>query len=95
MAGLADFARTHKLGASHFTAIGAFRDVTLGYFDWESKRYNKIPVNEQDEVLSLIGDVEIKDGEPKVHAHVVVGRPDGSIANNLWRLANDRHLHAG
>jgi predicted DNA-binding protein with PD1-like motif len=78
MAGLAEFARANKLGASRFTAIGAFRDVTLGYFDWEKKAYQKIPVREQVEVLSLIGDVALKDGEPKVHAHVVVGRSDGS-----------------
>ena len=78
MAGLVEFARANALGASHFTAIGAFRDVTLGYFDWEAKDYRKIPVREQVEVLSLIGDVALKDGEPKVHAHVVVGRSDGS-----------------
>ena len=36
------------------------------------------PRGEQVEVLSLIGDVALKDGEPKVHAHVVVGRSDGS-----------------
>lgn len=78
MAGLVEFAKLNHLGASHFTAIGAFRDVTLGYFDWESKEYTRIPVSEQVEVLSLIGDVALKDGEPKVHAHVVVGRSDGS-----------------
>jgi predicted DNA-binding protein with PD1-like motif len=47
-------------------------------FLWESKQHDKIPVREQVEVLSLIGDVALKDGEPKVHAHVVVGRSDGS-----------------
>ncbi len=54
MAGLVAFAEEHKLSAARFTAIGAFRDVTLGYFDWESKQYRKIPVGEQVEVLSLI-----------------------------------------
>ena len=78
MTGLVEFARANSLGASHFTAIGAFRDVVLGYFDWEAKQYKKIPVGEQVEVLSLIGDVATQDGEPKVHAHVVVGRSDGS-----------------
>jgi predicted DNA-binding protein with PD1-like motif len=78
MSGLVEFARANRLGASRFTAIGAFRDVTLGYFDWETKQYRKIPVREQVEVLSLIGDVALKDGEPKVHAHVVVGCSDGS-----------------
>jgi uncharacterized protein len=78
MSGLAEFAKAHSLGAAQFTAIGAFRNVTLGYFDWESKQYRKIPVREQVEVLSLIGDVSLDDGEPKVHAHVVVGRSDGT-----------------
>ncbi len=78
MAGLKEFAETMKLGAAQITAIGAFRDVTLGYFDWEKKAYQKIPVNEQVEVLSMIGDVAQQDGKPKVHVHVVVGRSDGS-----------------
>ena len=60
------------------TAIGAFSSVKLGYFDWETKAYRTIPVDEQVEVLSLLGDVATKDGEPAVHAHVVVGRSDGT-----------------
>lgn len=76
--GLVEFARKHNLSGASFKAIGAFRDVTLGYFNWDKKEYQKIPVTEQVEVLSLIGDVAQKDGEPKVHAHVVVGRSDGT-----------------
>lgn len=78
MAGLLDFAGEKRLSSARFTAIGAFRDVVLGYFDWETKEYKKIPVSEQVEVLSLIGDVALQGDEPKVHAHVVVGRSDGS-----------------
>ena len=78
MANLLAFAKENQLGAGSFTAIGAFREVTLGYFDWDVKDYKKIPVHEQVEVLSLIGDIALKDNEPKVHAHVVVGRSDGT-----------------
>jgi uncharacterized protein len=78
MAGLKQFAEQQRLGAAQITAIGAFRDVTLGYFNWEKKEYQKIPVDEQVEVLSLIGDVAQEKGNPKVHVHVVVGRSDGS-----------------
>ena len=77
-AGLTEFARQQGLGASQITAIGAFSDATLGYFDREKKEYLKIPVNEQVEVVSLIGDVALDKGEPKLHAHVVVGKRDGS-----------------
>jgi predicted DNA-binding protein with PD1-like motif len=79
MAGLTAFAREHRVTAARFAAIGAFQEATLGYFDWQGKDYQKIPVNEQVEVLSLVGDVALDDkGQPKVHAHVVVGRADGS-----------------
>lgn len=77
--GLADFARRERLTAAHFTAIGAFRDVVLGYFDWQKKEYVKIPLREQVEVLSLVGDIALAEGGgTNVHAHVVVGRSDGS-----------------
>ncbi len=78
MSNLIDFAKQHGLTAASFKAIGAFQKATLGYFDWEKKEYQKIPVDEQVEVLALIGDVAEKDGQPKVHAHVVLGRSDGT-----------------
>jgi predicted DNA-binding protein with PD1-like motif len=79
VAGLTEFAGANHLGGSHFTAIGAFRDVTLGYFDWQKKEYQRIPVREQVEVLSLVGDIALDEkGQPKVHAHVVVGKSDGT-----------------
>ena len=77
--GLVAFAKDHRLGGSRFTAIGAFSSATLGYFDWQTKEYRRIPVREQVEVLSLVGDIALKDnGEPEVHAHVVVGKADGT-----------------
>jgi predicted DNA-binding protein with PD1-like motif len=76
--GLKQFAGEQGLAASHFTAIGAFKGVTLGYFDCDKKQYEKIPVHEQVEALSLVGDITINDGKPNIHAHVVLGRRDGS-----------------
>jgi uncharacterized protein len=78
VAGLERYAAQNGLDASRFTAIGAFSEVVLGYFDWEKKDYERIEVKEQVEVLSLIGDIALQDGKPKVHAHVVLGRRDGS-----------------
>ena len=76
---LLEFARTQAIAAGHFTAIGGFSDVTLGYFQLEVKDYKHINVAEQVEVLSLVGNFAVTaEGEPKVHAHVVVGKSDGS-----------------
>ena len=46
----------------------------------ERKDYKKIPLDEQVEVLTLAGDVAVADDEPSIHAHLVVGRSDGSAA---------------
>ncbi len=75
---LTNFAKKNGIGAGHFTAIGAFSDVVLGYFDWQRKDYLKIPVEEQVEALSLIGDIALDGSDPKIHAHVVIGKRDGS-----------------
>jgi predicted DNA-binding protein with PD1-like motif len=77
--GLISFATEHAATASQFTAVGGFRRAVLGYFDREKKTYLKIPVEEQVELLSCVGDIALKpDGSPEVHAHVVVGRSDGT-----------------
>ena len=80
VSGLTEFARQQNLSASHFTAIGGFREVTLGYFEIEQKQYKKIPLHEQVEVVSLLGDITLGKDGPKVHAHVVLGRSDGSAS---------------
>lgn len=72
------FIKENDLAASRFTAIGAFSSATLAYFNWDQKDYEKIAINEQVEVLSLIGDVTKQDGESQSHIHVVVGKRDGS-----------------
>ena len=76
--GLLSFAKENKLAASHFTAIGAFERVTLGFFERERRDYKRIHINEQVEVLSLVGDIALDEDEPKVHAHVVIGKADGT-----------------
>ncbi|MBA4147075.1 MAG: DNA-binding protein [Verrucomicrobia bacterium] len=78
MSNLDCFAREQRLSATQFTGIGAFSDLTLGFFVLEKKDYNRIAIREQVEVLSLTGDISLKDNEPKVHAHIVVGKIDGT-----------------
>lgn len=75
---LARFAREHDVTGAGLTGVGACREATLGYFDPEVMQYQDIPVTEQAEVLSLLGDIAAKDGQPALHAHAVLGLRDGS-----------------
>ena len=79
IAGLSHFAEQENLTGASFTAIGAFSEALLGYFDWERKQYEKIAVDEQVEVLALVGDIAVENDSGKnLHAHVVLGRRDGA-----------------
>ena len=76
---LGKFVREQEVEAASLTAIGAFNRAVLGYFQWETKRYEKIPVGEQVEVLSLLGDVAVGGEGPTLHLHAVLGKADGTV----------------
>jgi uncharacterized protein len=76
---LARFANTAGISAASLTAIGAFESAVVGWFDFATKSYKKIRVDEQCEVLSAIGDIATgDDGKASLHVHVVLGLSDGT-----------------
>ena len=79
LSGLTEFAEREKLGAGHFTAIGALQSARFGWFDRARQAYRDIPINQQVELISLIGDVGAVNGAPQIHAHGAVGLPDGNV----------------
>jgi predicted DNA-binding protein with PD1-like motif len=75
---LAKFALENGLAGSRVEAIGAFQDVTVAWFDWEKQQYMPIPIQEQVEVISLMGNIALFDGKPALHLHIAVAKSDGS-----------------
>ncbi len=75
---LLGFAREQQIPSASFFAVGAFERAVVAYFEWEKKAYKHIPINQQVEVLSLIGDiVPDEQGTHVLHAHAVLGMSDG------------------
>jgi uncharacterized protein len=75
---LTQFARSEDLEAAQITAVGAFSRAVVGWFDRAAKEYRRIPVDEQCELLSLVGDVAAGRDGPILHVHVVLGLSDGT-----------------
>jgi uncharacterized protein len=76
---LLSLAKTEGIENASFVALGAFEKAVIAYFDWQKKAYQNIPVDEQVEVITLVGDIVPDDkGKPSLHAHTVLGRSDGS-----------------
>ncbi|MCU1306078.1 MAG: hypothetical protein JWN45_773 [Acidobacteriaceae bacterium] len=75
--GLLEFATRYKIGGAQVTGVGAFSDVVLGFFVPTRLEYREIPIHEQVELLSLLGDITMENDNPKLHVHAVVGRSNG------------------
>lgn len=76
---LTSFARQYDVAAAAFTGLGALSDLVLGYFDWQTKQYHHIKVDEQVEAVSFLGNFALDEhGRPSVHPHIVVSKRDGT-----------------
>ena len=78
MESLLAFAREEGLSGGSFTGLGAFSRGELAFFNRETKEYDPIPVEEQVEVLNITGNIALFEGEPRLHAHATLSRPDGT-----------------
>jgi len=72
-----------KITAGHFTAIVLCGPQLFGWFDPARKAYRDIPINQQVELISLIGDVGLVNGAPQIHTHGAVGLPDGEVRGGI------------
>jgi len=79
MSGLSDFAKQNKVTSASFTAIGAFSRATVAWFDDSKKEFKLNPIDQQVELVSMIGNIALSGDQPVVHTHVAVALPDGTV----------------
>jgi uncharacterized protein len=88
MSGLTDFARENKITSARFGAIGAFSHATVAWFDESRKEFKLIPIQEQVELVSMIGDIALSGSQPVVHTHVALASSDGTLRGGHLIEAN-------
>ncbi len=87
MSGLTEFAEKHRVRNAHFTALGAINKGTFGWANPERRELGqkKILLNEEAEIVSLLGNISIDDqGRSVVHGHGSVALSDGSVKGGHW-----------
>lgn len=85
---LSDLSARQQFSAAQVTAVGAFEQAVVGWFDRSAKDYQRITIGQQCEVLSLVGDIALSPGDgdsgsggpgqPQLHLHAVLGLADGT-----------------
>ena len=76
MASLLAVAREHHIEAASFQGIGAVSQVEIGSYDLEAREYRRQMLPDIYELLTISGNVTLKDGELFAHAHVTLGDHD-------------------
>ena len=68
-----------RIGYASMTGLGAVSGATVSYWNADAGEYERHVLDEQMEVVSLVGNATIKEGAPFTHIHVTLGRRDLSI----------------
>jgi uncharacterized protein len=85
MSTLAAFAADHGITGAEVSGIGAFQTATVGFYHPDRQEYDRIPIASHTEVLSLLGNLSLKDDASWVHLHVTLGGVDtAAIGGHLF-----------
>jgi len=70
---LTKFLSENSINSGIISGIGAASDVTLNYFNIETKEYEEKHFSGDFEILSLTGNISLKDDLPFAHLHITLG----------------------
>lgn len=76
---LTDFCAGQNIRSGFVTAIGAVTRGAAGFYRQDLLEYKTIDFPRPMEIVSLVGNVSIKDGEPFIHAHIALMDEQGSL----------------
>lgn len=75
---ITELAREKGIKNAIFTVIGAMKQAKLGYYDQEKHKYLSFTLETPHELVSCVGNISPKDGEPFAHLHGVFADKEGS-----------------
>jgi len=76
---LTGFAKENKISAAAFTALGALKNAKLGFYDQKKHVYGELTLSRPVELVSCVGNISLKNGQPFVHAHAVLSDDEGNV----------------
>ncbi len=84
--------REQDIELGEVRAIGAVSKARVGYYHQAEQKYEFLELNRPLEIVSLVGNISLKDGRPMVHAHIVLA--DGKGAASGGHLAEGTIIFA-
>ena len=79
------FCRKEGIRFGALTGLGAVTEATLGFYDQAAGEYRRLRLEGPREILALVGNLSLKDGEVFLHAHITLGEEDGrAVGGHLF-----------
>ncbi len=75
--GINDYIIKNKIQIGEVRGLGAVSKAVIWYFNQHTKEYETITFDEHLEILSLYGNISIRNYEPFAHVHVTLGNSKG------------------
>jgi hypothetical protein len=88
-----DFCKKASIQMATFSVIGAVSSVTMGAYDQKQQVYVTFTEEAELEIINCIGNVSLMEGDPVVHAHIVLGDKQGKVTGG--HLFSETILFAG
>lgn len=88
LSGLTELAEREHITEGYITGLGGLSTALLGWGDPANGAFKKIVADRKCELVSMVGDISMRDGKPYVHVHAVVAFDDGSTKAGHMLEAN-------
>ena len=87
------FCEATAVSMATFSAIGAVTSVTLGAYDQKQQVYVTYAKEAPLEIVTCTGNISLKDGNPMVHAHILLADMHGKTIGG--HLFSETIIYAG
>lgn len=74
---LTEICAENNVNLGQVQAIGAVRKARIGFYDQEKRVYEFLEFDKPLEILSMTGNISLKDEKPIIHAHITLSGHDG------------------
>lgn len=82
-----DFCQKEGVKTGWITGLGAITDISLGYYNLGTKKYQFTEYTAIYEVMGLIGNIALVDGQPFLHIHTSISDDTNSTQSGHLQKA--------
>jgi uncharacterized protein len=73
------FCSENGINSAYVSAIGALQKANVGYYDQMEKKYLENKIDGPLEIVSLTGNLSLREGKPFLHAHICLADREGKV----------------